>query len=143
MRHDAQERLALFHDLEDLGRVDGRGLDDVSVDVPKERHRIEHRRQQGGDFAAPASGQQRDLQRVAGRTPVALDAGQLVDQRMPDVRHRHCVLPIEVFLERQDDDHPVDVLGDLLHPPPPPRPYLRRDVVDHAQPQLAAAPRQP
>ncbi len=58
---------------------------------------------------------------------------------MSDVRHRHFVLAIELFFEREEHDHAIDVLGDVPHASLAPRPHLRRDVVDDAQAELFRA----
>src|SRR5205085_4850866 len=62
----------------------------------------------------------------------------LIDQRMPDISHRHIVLAIKTLLERKDDEHAIDDFRDALHPPTPPRPYLWRDVVDDAHAHVLA-----
>ena len=106
--------------------------------LAQDPHRVEHRRQQRAHLHPPRSRQQRDAQRVRLARGFA-DVRELLDERMSDVGHRHVVRFVELFLEREDDEHPVDVLRDVPHSPPPPGPELRRDVVDDVQPQLLAA----
>src|SRR5262245_59184709 len=42
----------------------------------------------------------------------------------------HPLLPIEPLFEREDDEHALDRTPYLAHATAPPRPHLRRDVVD-------------
>ena len=58
---------------------------------------------------------------------------------MSDIRHRHFVAAIEIRFERKDHDHPRDVRRDLLHASAPPRPHLRRDVIDDRNAERATA----
>ncbi len=67
------------------------------------------------------------------------DLVQLVDQRVPDIRHRHAVLAVERLLEGEDHQHVVDDFGDLLHPAAAPGPHLRGDVIQHLHAELVTA----
>src|SRR5262249_30223321 len=53
-----------------------------------------------------------------------------VHERMPDERDGYPRFLVELFLEREDHEHARDRLADLVDTPAPPRPDLRRDVVD-------------
>ena len=52
------------------------------------------------------------------------------------------MLAVEIFLERKDHEHLIDVAGYLLDASAAPGPQLRRDVVDDADSQCLAAPGQ-
>ena len=62
---------------------------------------------------------------------------------MPHIRHADVVLPVEILFEGEDDDHVIDIAGDLVHAPAMPRPHLRRDEIDDFEPDLSGAPRHP
>src|SRR5260221_11554428 len=63
---------------------------------------------------------------------------QLIDQRMPHIRHRHAMLAIELLLEGKDHQHVIDDPGDLLYPAAAPRPDLRGNVIEDAHAELMA-----
>ncbi len=56
---------------------------------------------------------------------------------MPDESRIHAAVAIKLLLERKDHQRLVDVLAQELHPPLPPRPELRADVIDHRNAALA------
>src|SRR5919204_6187238 len=53
------------------------------------------------------------------------------DERMPDELHWHAGVPINLFLERKDDEHAIGEGANRVDAPRPPRPDLRADVVNH------------
>ena len=125
----------------ELRAVDGRRLDDVRIDLALAAQ-DSTASSIGG--SSECTSMRRDpgssaMRRASASRGGLLDVRELLDQRMPDVGHRHAVLAVELLLEREDHDHPVDVPCDVPHSPLPPRPHLRRDVIDDAQPELLAA----
>ena len=50
---------------------------------------------------------------------------------MSDITGRHAVLAEESLFERENAEQRVDDPPHCLHPSAPPRPYLRRDQIDH------------
>src|SRR5262245_42740109 len=55
-----------------------------------------------------------------------------IEQRMADVIDIDTVAFVIIFLERQDDEHSLDVALDRVDAITAPRPDLRADVIDHA-----------
>ncbi len=123
--------------------ADGRRLDQHRLDLGLALHGAgggDHARQQRADLAPPRPRHQRETE-GSGRERlgrVVPDPGQrrhLVDERMPDMGDRYAVATVEVGLEREQDEHPVDELGDGADAPLAPGPDLRTDVVDDRNPE--------
>src|SRR5437867_8071567 len=55
---------------------------------------------------------------------------QLANQRVTDVFHFDSNSLVELFFERQDHQHPIDVAAQRSDSVPAPGPYLRADVVN-------------
>ena len=100
-----------------------------------------HQRQVVADLVPAAAGQQGDdralVEGVAAaellgrreRRPPGLDG---VDERVALENGRDAVFREIGALEGEDDEEPVDVSADRLHPPFAPRPDLRGDVIEGA-----------
>ena len=106
---------------------------------------LDHRRQIFADLAHATARQQSDdrsvVQIVAANKLLARNEGPLasldiIDQRVA-TEGRLDTLRAEIFaLEREDREQPIDIAAQLLHAPLLPRPDLRCDVVERAQPSL-------
>ena len=66
-----------------------------------------------------------------------------VEQRMAHPLDRDAGAPVDLLLERKDDQHAVGDALHGLHPSRPPGPQLRADVVDDRHAELAHRVRQP
>ena len=60
-----------------------------------------------------------------------------VKERVPDPLDRDARALVDLFLEREDDEHAIGNPLHRLHPPRPPGPQLRTDVVDDGNAELA------
>src|SRR4029079_15964498 len=94
--------------------------------------RPEHRRQERLDLRGARAGEKGNAVRPR-RLPGRPDAGplrHLVDQGVADMDDVDPGPGVEVELEGEEDEHPVDHPGDALDPAAPPGPDLRADVVE-------------
>ena len=115
----------------------------------QQRRALRQRGQQPLQLAGTAAGEHRQ------RGPSRVEAegaaehlglrrrGHLLRHRTAHVGRPHAVSPVELLLEGQDAQHPVDVAGDLLEPSPPPRPHRGAHVEDHRDSQRLELARQP
>src|SRR5712691_4793663 len=62
---------------------------------------------------------------------------------MPDENSIHSPVPVKLFFKRKNYQRLIDVVTQQPHPPLPPRPKLRRNVVDHGNAALLHLPRHP
>ena len=119
----------------ELGR-DGDGRLDVGTPRRDERQRARDRRDVVGDLLPPAAGEDcehrpRGVEALLGEERPGMGGrSHDLDERVADERDGHARLAVERLLEREDHEHAVDGLPDLLEPAAPPGPDLGRDVVD-------------
>ena len=122
--------------------------------VPEEQPRgAEQRRPEAPDLLPSGTGKERDHAARGVETEGATNRrsrhrgrgrqAQAVGQRIPDVHGAHAMPRIERGLERQDDQHPRHVAGNLLYAVRPPRPDRGADEVRDRHAPRAQLPRQP
>ena len=112
----------------------------------REPQRLAERADQPTDLAAPAA-RHDDHRPLLGPDAVRSPEPRRVaaihaafHHRMSDKAHGHASRLEEGRLEGQQRQHPVHPLPDLRHPPGPPRPDLRRDVMHHPHAPRPHAP---
>ena len=100
------------------------------------------------DLLGPASREQGDDRSLGVEAELAPEGEGIrgrvhqAHERMADERDRHAGVPVELFLEREDDEHPGHGVTDVVDPAAPPGPELRGDVIDDGDSAAMERPRQ-
>src|SRR5208337_4659496 len=99
--------------------------------------RLDHRVQQVANFGAAAARQDRDDSRTRWesmafqRLVAGLDRGDPIEQRMSYERNALTRAMEQFGLEWQHHREPIGAIDQLVDSAAPPRPHLRRDIVEH------------